>query len=223
MITRITGILRAVLDEEARVEVGGLEYQVLIAEYLRRQLQMRIGQEVSLHTIHFFDGNPMQGRVVPRLVGFASDTELDFFDLFCTVDKVGVKKALKAMVRPVREIASAILREDVKWLTTLPGVGAATGEQIVTALKRKVARFTAPAPGDGSESTPAKGDRNGKGEESSGPVTVVDGNLIEEAYQAMMALGLSPIEARGRLDRVFTPGRTFKNVQEVITEAFRQS
>ena len=52
-----------------------------------------------------------------------SEAELDFFELFCTVDKVGVRKALKAMVRPIKEIADAIQRQDAKWLTTLPGVG----------------------------------------------------------------------------------------------------
>src|SRR5262249_43933182 len=67
MITKITGLLNRVLDEEARVQVGGIEYQVLVAEFVRRNLQTRTGQEVTLHTSHFFEGNPMQGRVVPRL------------------------------------------------------------------------------------------------------------------------------------------------------------
>src|SRR5438067_7169007 len=141
MITRITGVLNRVLDEEARLQVGGLEYQVLVPEFVRRNLQGRIGQEVSLSTVHFLEGNPMQGKVVPRLIGFTSDTELEFFELFCTVDKVGTRKALKALVRPIREIANAIQRQDTKWLTTLPGVGAATAEQIVAKLKRKVTRY----------------------------------------------------------------------------------
>ena len=45
------------------------------------------------------------------------------------------------MARPVREIADAINRQDAKWLSTLPGIGATTAEQIVTTLKRKVTRF----------------------------------------------------------------------------------
>ena len=108
MITKITGVLTRVLDEEVRVQVGALEYQVLVPEFIRRRVQTQIGNEVTLHTSHFFDGNPMQGRVVPRLIGFLSEAELEFFELFCTVDKVGTRKALKALVRPVREIANAI-------------------------------------------------------------------------------------------------------------------
>src|SRR5438309_3140240 len=137
MITKISGHLNRVLDEEVRLQVGPLEYQVLVPEFVRRQVQTRIGQELTLHTSEYLDGNPMQGRVVPRLIGFLSEAELEFFDLFCTVDKVGVRKALKALMRPVREIANAIHRQDSKWLTSLPGVGAATAEHIVTTLKRK--------------------------------------------------------------------------------------
>ena len=118
MITRITGVLNRVLDEEVRLQVGPIEYQVLVPDFVRRALQGSLGHEVTLHTSHYLDGNPMQGRVVPRLVGFLSEPELDFFDLFCTVDKVGTKKALKAMVRPVKEIADAIQRELA--LTKLP-------------------------------------------------------------------------------------------------------
>ena len=121
MITKIRGVLNCVLDEEARLQVGPLEYQVLLPEFVRRQVQGRIGEEVMLHTSEYLDGNPMQGRVVPRLIGFSNEAELEFFELFCTVDKVGVRKAIKALVRPVKEIADAIQRQDAKWLTTLPG------------------------------------------------------------------------------------------------------
>src|SRR5438445_4751913 len=130
MITKITGLLCRVLDEEVRLQVGALEYSVLVPEFVRRGIQGRVGHEVTLHTSHYLDGNPMQGRVVPRLIGFLLEFELEFFDLFCTVDKVGTRKAMKALVRPIREIANAVQRQDAKWLTTLPGIGAATAEQV---------------------------------------------------------------------------------------------
>src|SRR5438128_6612076 len=151
MITKITGVLNRVLDEEVRLQVGPLEYQVLVAEFVRRQVQGRLGQELTLHTSHYLDGNPMQGRVVPRLIGFLHEAELEFFELFCTVDKVGVRKAIKALMRPIRDIADAIQRQDSKWLTTLPGVGAATAEQIIATLRRKVTKYALMAgPSDGA-------------------------------------------------------------------------
>src|SRR5271167_2369704 len=169
MITRITGVLSRVLDEEVRLQVGAFEYQVLVPEFIRRTIQTRVGKELTFFTSHYFDGNPMQGKVVPRLIGFLGEAELEFFELFCTVDKIGVRKAIKALVRPIKEIADAIARQDPKWLTSLPGVGPATAEQIVATLRRKVTKFALmAAPREGTE--PAA------------PST--EGNLIEDAYQA---------------------------------------
>jgi Holliday junction DNA helicase RuvA len=212
MITKITGVLSRVLDEEVRLQVGALEYAVLVPEFVRRAVQVHVGQELTLHTSHYFDGNPMQGRVVPRLVGFAHEAELDFFELFCTVDKVGTRKALKALVRPVKEIADAIQRQDSKWLTTLPGVGAATAEQIIATLRRKVTKFALMAP---LSAEPADG--------AAAAATVVDGNVLEDAYQALVSVGHSPVDARNRLDRVLATGRTFKSAEDVLVEIYKQN
>ena len=210
MITKITGVLNRVLDEGVRLQVGPLEYEVLTPEFVRRALQTRVGQEVTLHTSHYFDGNPMQGRVVPRLIGFAAEAELDFFDLFCTVDKVGTRKALKAFVRPIKEIADAIQRQDAKWLTTLPGVGGATAEQIIATLRRKVTKFALMPPGAAAG-------------EPGAAAAAMDGDVIEDAYRALMSIGHSPQEARARLDKVFTGGRSFKTVEEVLLEIYKQA
>jgi Holliday junction DNA helicase RuvA len=211
MITKITGVLNRVLDEEVRLQVGALEYEVLVPEFIRRRVQGNVGREMTLHTSHYFDGNPMQGRVVPRLIGFTTEAELDFFELFCTVDKVGTRKALKAMVRPIKEIADAIQRQDSKWLTTLPGVGGATAEQIIATLRRKVTKFALMTPpseesADGTEPAPA---------------TVVDGNVMEDVYQALMSVGHTPQEARNRLDKVLASGRSFQSVEEVLLEIYK--
>jgi Holliday junction DNA helicase RuvA len=209
MITRITGILTRVLDEEVRLQVEAFEYQVLVPEFVRRQVQGRVGREVTFHTSQYHDGNPMQGRVVPRLIGFMTEAELEFFELFCTVDKVGIRKAIKALVRPVKDMADAIQRQDAKWLTTLPGVGPSTAEQIVATLRRKVTKFALmPATVDGAEPAPAAAD--------------VTGNLIEDAYQALLSVGHSPSQARDRLDRVLKDGRSFHSVEELLLEIYKQ-
>src|SRR4029453_11102232 len=118
-------------------------------------------------TSEYLDGNPMQGKVVPRLIGFTTEAELEFFELFCTVDKVGVRKAIKALIRPVREIADAIQRQDSKWLTTLPGIGPATAEQVVATLRRKVTKFALMTPSGEAAATPAP--------------TAVEPNILEDA------------------------------------------
>lgn len=215
MITKVTGKLNRVLDEEVRLQVGPLEYQVLVPEFVRRQIQMRVGADVTLHTSEYLDGNPMQGRVVPRLIGFTSEAELEFFELFCTVDKVGVRKAIKALRMPVREIANAIQRQDAKWLTTLPGVGAATAEQIVATLRRKVTKFALMATLDDSPSGGSPGPE--------ADAAATNGQLLEDTYQALLSVGHSPVEARNRLDKVVTGGKAFKSVEDILLAIYNKS
>ena len=210
MITKVTGQLNRVLDEEVRLQVGPLEYAVLVPEFVRRVLQHQHGEQVTLHTSHYIEGNQNSNRMVPRLMGFLHEVELEFFDLFCTVDKVGVRKAMKAMVRPIREIADAIQRQDAKWLTTLPGIGPATADQIVATLRRKVTKFAlmAPPSANGDIGAPAAGG--------------VNGNLIEDAYQALMSVGHGPLEARDRLDKAFAGGKSYNSVEEILLAIYQQ-
>lgn len=230
MITRITGLLVRVLDEEVRLQVGALEYAVLVPEFVRRAVQTRLGRELNLHTMHYFDGDPSRGRVVPRLVGFLHEVELEFFELFCTVDKVGTKKALKALTRPVKEIAEAIGRQDTRWLATLPGIGTQTADKIVATLRRKVTRFAlmaspraaalgsdAPMPAAPGEAAAAPAE-----EEAMTSAVVVDGSVIEDAYQALMSLGHTPAEARTRIDQVLATGKSFSGVEEVLVEIYQK-
>ena len=207
MITKMTGIVNRVLDEEVRLQIGPLEYQVLVPEFIRRTLQHKQGEVITLHTSHYLDGNPAHGRMVPRLIGFLAEAEQDFFDLFCTVDKVGVRKAMKAFVRPIKEIADAIQRQDNKWLTTLPGIGAATAEQIVATLRRKVTKYALMA------------GPNPSGEPSSANV---DGNVLEDAYQALLSVGHSPLEARDRLDKALAGNKKYQSVEEMLLAIYQQ-
>jgi holliday junction DNA helicase RuvA len=209
MITKISGVLNRVLDEEVRLQIETFEYQVLVPEFVRRQLQSLIGEEVTLHTSEYLEGNPMQGRIVPRLIGFLTEAELEFFELFCTVDKVGVRKAIKALVRPVREMADAIQRQDAKWLTTLPGVGPSTADQIIATLRKKVTKFALMPAGKGkAEVAPSR--------------ATLDGNLIEDAYQALLTVGHSPMDARNLLDKALGAGKSFKSAEDILLEIYKQ-
>lgn len=211
MITRMAGVLNRVLEEEVRLQVGGLEYQVLVPEFVRRNLQGKTGQEISLYTSEYLEGNPMQGRMVPRLIGFLSEAELEFFELFCTVDKVGVKKAMKALMRPVKEIADAIQRQDAKMLTTLPGVGPSTAEQIVATLRKKVTKFA------------LMPERRADGETQISAGELVDPGILEDAYQALLSVGHTSNEARDRLDRVLAGNKKFGNVEEVLLAIYKEA
>jgi holliday junction DNA helicase RuvA len=198
VITKITGTLVELHDGELTLRAEPFEYQVLIPEFTRRHLQSAIGQEVHLHTIHYLDGSAMQGKMIPRLVGFLSEVEREFFDLFCSVDGVGARKALRAMVRPVKEIATAIEEQDAKTLSSLPGVGAALAERIIAKLRRKVPKFALLVTREVAREAEVTPD------------------VVAEAYHLLCRLGHSESEARRLLDAALGAKRKYKDVQELL-------
>jgi len=128
MITGMRGKLTRLMENEARLSIGQLEYQVLIPEFVRRKLQDLTGTEVSLCTEQYIEGGQGASHMVPRIIGFLTEHELGFFTLFCTVNKIGPKKALKALTQAPLEVAKAIARKDTAWLSKLPGIGANSGK-----------------------------------------------------------------------------------------------
>lgn len=185
--------------------IDAFEYEVLIPEFVRQHLQARVGQDVSLHTVQYLDGNPAQGRLTPRLVGFLNEVEREFFELFCSVDGVGVRKALRAMVQPVAEIAAAIEEQNAKALSALPGIGPAMAERVIAKLRRKVPKFALLI----TESV------KGLAPESRG--------LIEETYDVLRSLGHNEADARRLLEDAVKSSRKFKDVQDLLQAVYESS
>lgn len=204
MITKITGKLVHLDGDEATLEVGPFEYEVLVPEFVRRQLQSMMDSEVSLRTIEYLEGNPQKGRLVPRMIGFMSTAERDFFNLICSVDGIGARKALRAMVRPVREVATAIEEQDVKQLSTLPGVGPAVAERIVAKLRRKMTKFALMVAREHTGETP------------------VERDLFSEALEALVSLGHSSSDAQDKVEQASESGKKFKKVEDLLSEIYRQ-
>lgn len=205
MITEIRGTLVALSEEAATLEVGAFRYEVLVPDFSRRVIQLKLEQEICLLTVHYIDGNPTKGgRMTPRLVGFATEIERDFFDLFCSVDGVGVKKALRAMVRPVQDIAVAIEEQDVKTIASLPGIGAATSERIIAKLRRKMAKFallvTKQAAATDQTATPS--------------------DVVTETYQILLTLGHSEADARRLIDQALVGRQKFKDVEAMLQAVY---
>jgi holliday junction DNA helicase RuvA len=203
VITKISGKLLAVNDAAATLEVDAFEYEVMIPEVTRRRLQAMLGEKVSLHTLHYLEGNPAQGRVVPRLVGFLNEVEREFFELFCSVDGVGVRKALRAMVRPVKDVAILIEEQDAKGLSTLPGIGPAIAERIIAKLRRKMPKFALLV-----------------GRDESG-ATQVERSVVDETFQILCSLGHSEAEARRLLDGVLATKQKYKDVEALLQAVYQ--
>ena len=160
-------------------------------------MQQDLGKPVSLHTIYSLDGNP-QGKISPKLIGFLTEAEREFFDLFCSVDGVGTKKALRAMVRSVPDVATAIEEKDEKFLASLPGIGAAMAERIVAKLRRKVPKFAIMI----SRKAPTE--------------STIATDVISETFEILLTLGHTESDARRLIDDVCETKKKFKDSTELI-------
>ena len=207
MITKISGLLTELGEDVAVLHIAPFHYEVLVPDFTRRQLQMKIDQEVELHTIQYIDGNVQKGgRMTPRMIGFNSIVEREFFEMFCSVDGLGVKKALRAMVRPVPDVARAIEEQDVTTLKTLPGIGAATAERVVAKLRRKMAKFALLIPAMEGEAAAA----------------VSQHSLAEEVCQILLSLGHPEAEARNMVTTAAQSGKKIKDVETFLQLVYEQ-
>lgn len=145
MICRLTGRVAGLNGEAAVIDVGAVSYQVLVPRSALADLERLSGNEVTLFTIQYLEGNPAMGHLVPRLIGFLSEAERDFFSELTKVKGVGLRRALRAMSIPAHQIAQAIERGDDRTLGTLPEFGPRTATQVIAQLRGKLQRFLRPA------------------------------------------------------------------------------
>ena len=209
MITKLTGKLELLGTEEACINLGPVQVAALISEETRLKLQSQLGEVVTLFTIFDIEGGVGGSRMSPRLIGFQSPVDREFFEIFTSVDGVGVRKALRAMTRSVADLARMIQNQDVKGLSTLPGIGEAFAERIVAKLRRKVARFA--IGGD---------DASGAKQTKSKPGFVSD-EVIEEALLGLVSLGHSDADARYMVEGALALERPFESAGDLISAIYQ--
>ena len=143
MISRITGKLSLVTEQRALVENGGVYYEILVPSALAEGLKENgnIGDEITFETIYFIEAGEKKSSHYPRLVGFTDPVDREFFSMLTQVSGLGVKKALKSLILPIRDIATAIETKDAGTLSRLPGIGGRLADKIIAELHGKTAKF----------------------------------------------------------------------------------
>jgi holliday junction DNA helicase RuvA len=145
VICRLTGRVAGVSEDTVVMELGGISYEVLVPASSIPEMQRLAGNELTLFTIQYFEGNPAGANLIPRMVGFLTESDRAFFSLFTKVKGISNRRALRAMSVPAHQLAAAIERGDARLLTTLPEIGKKTAAQIITDLQGKTQRFVAPS------------------------------------------------------------------------------
>jgi Holliday junction DNA helicase RuvA len=141
MIAQIEGKLVKLDSSAALVQVGAICYEVMLPGYCVNALADKIGSDISLCTMEYYEGTPGGGNLVPRMVGFLNAGERDFFTKFTSVKGIGVKKGLRSLSVPIATIAAAIEDGDDKMLMSLDGIGKRMAQQIIAELRGKLRHF----------------------------------------------------------------------------------
>ncbi|HLP85973.1 MAG TPA: Holliday junction branch migration protein RuvA [Phycisphaerales bacterium] len=217
MITRIRGHLESVLGTRAIVVPAGdaMAYEVLVPAFVGLALATKSGQTVTLHTLQYFEGQNQGSSFIPRLIGFENEQQREFFELFTTVNGIGNRKALRALVHKPGVIARAIAEKDAKLLSTLPEIGKRMAERVIAELDGKVDAFLTPG---------ESGERVGASRVEVKRVNAAFAGPAEDAVLALMALGQSRSEAEegvGKaLARAEKQGRVLSAADKIVEAVF---
>lgn len=132
MIGRLRGEVAHKSVEGAVVDVGGVGYDVRCPLTVMDRLP-RVGEActLSIHT------HVREDQLV--LYGFSTDDERALFRALIGVSGIGPKLALACLGgMDAERLVEAIVDEDVKRLTTIPGIGKRTAERIALELREKL-------------------------------------------------------------------------------------
>ncbi len=134
MLAYIKGTLEMKMTGYIVIDVGGLGYKVFMSEVGIENIG-NIGQTVKVHTYYRVREDDIS------IYGFNTLEELKMFELLISVSGVGAKTALTMLAScEPSEFALAVISEDVKALTQIPGIGAKSAQRIILELKDKIAK-----------------------------------------------------------------------------------
>jgi len=206
VISRIEGQLVEVRSGSALVKCGHITYDVLIPAADRPRLSALVDQPVTFQTLHYLEGQGQGTSFIPRLIGFATEDDRAFFELFTTVKGMGMRKALRALQLPFAEIATAIGMKDIDLLKSMPEIGKRTAETIVVTLHDKVERFATGA---------------GLGAGGAGPIDEHGTEIARDAAAVLSMLGEPKMYATQLVERALAADATIDSADELVAAAFR--
>jgi len=153
------------------LDVGGVGYEIAVPETVYRKLA--IHQEVTLLTYCHIREDAF------LIFGFLKEEEKTLFTTLLSINKVGPKVALNVLSGlSVQAFGQAVLENDVKTFSKVPGIGKAMAQRIVLEMKTKLKQ---------------NADLNAIIGEPESTDTAIEG---DDAYEALISLGCTPAEAK---------------------------
>lgn len=190
MLAYIKGTLEMKMTGYIVIDVGGLGYKIFMSDSGIEKLG-NIGETVKVHTYYKVREDDIS------IFGFNTLEELKMFELLISVSGVGAKTALAmlAVCEPT-DFALAIISEDIKTLTQIPGVGAKSAQRIILELKDKIKKEQ-----QIQELTSAT-----KGIKTKVEVAIANSQKVDEAIAALQVLGYNKKEIEKAFEKLDKEG-----------------
>ncbi len=196
MISYLRGKIAYKAPTQAVIDVGGVGYGVSISLVTYDQLAT-LGEEVRLFTHMHVREDRME------LFAFADEDERAVFEMLIGVSGIGPSLALTILSgMSLRDLQEAIAYERVSELTGIKGIGKRTAERLVLDLRDKI-----------SLGTPAS---EGETQDEAGSA------ISEEAAMALVALGMTPPDARQTVRKAIERNGSDLTVQQLIKFALKE-
>ncbi len=171
MYEYITGVLTKITSKYVVVETGGIGYILHVANPYT--YSSRVGQEIKVY-LHQVVREDAQ-----LLYGFLTEEEKELFLNLISVSGIGPVSALAIIACDDNVgLMKAIEGKNITYLTKFPKIGKKTAQQMVLDLEGKISVT--------SEDSPIQ----------SLPSTKLENQALEEAMEAMLALGYKATELK---------------------------
>ena len=149
MIAFVSGTVAGLTLTSAVVEVGGVGLEVNCTPGTLAAL--RVGEKATLPTSMVVREESL------TLFGFTDEDEKSVFEMLQTASGVGPKLAQAMLaVHSPDDLRRAVTTEDVKALTTVPGIGQKGAQRIILELKDRIGAPTGAVPASGRPAVAAE-------------------------------------------------------------------
>lgn len=169
MFDSIKGILKEKEPTRTVVEANGIGYRLMVSLSTSSRLP-NLEDTVHLHLLQVVREDSH------TLYAFLEKQERDFFEVLISVSGIGPKTGLGIIGHmDIATLQSAIVNQDTRILSQLPGIGKKTAERLVLEMRDKIKKLY----------------------KTGLPLSVPSGDpLVSDAIAALMNLGYNPMQAQ---------------------------
>ena len=197
MIATVNGKLLVKSPESSVIDVNGIG--VLVVTPLSTYYALpNVGETVFLYT------NMIVREDLIRLYGFFTDSEVQMFKVLIDVNRIGPKLALSILSGVTAdELQRAVIQQDFRVLTSIPGIGKKSAERILFEVRDKLEQL-------------------GKISANSNRKTnLCIGQLGTEVVGVLVNLGYRQKDAESAVDSVISKENDSMTVDDLIRKALK--